>query len=108
MFGSESQLHFTVWAHCSYEQSRDNIKDQPLGASVRWILFAAALAALTGCVSNEEIAAADHKTCSFEYGAKPGSDAYVACRMHQQGIHAAQEAQRAEALRNIGKGMQTG
>jgi hypothetical protein len=41
------------------------------------------LLALTGCTTAEQRAARDDQICQ-SYGAVPGSDAYVACRMQQQ------------------------
>ena len=40
---------------------------------------------LLACQTPEEIAAADNSQCR-SYGAKPGSDAYVNCRVAQQKI----------------------
>ena len=40
---------------------------------------------LCACQTPEEIAAADDARCR-NYGAKPGSDAYISCRVSQQKI----------------------
>lgn len=40
---------------------------------------------LAGCASPERLAARDDATCQG-YGAKPGSDVYIACRMKQDEI----------------------
>jgi hypothetical protein len=37
-----------------------------------------------GCASRAEVAAGDDALCQ-SYGAQPGSDAYVQCRMEQDG-----------------------
>lgn len=53
-----------------------------LGRRALLALVAAAAAACAGCASHAEIADADDSRCR-SYGAAPGSDAYVQCRMTQ-------------------------
>lgn len=48
-------------------------------------IAALALLALTGCASQQQIAANDDATCQ-SYGAVPGSNAYIQCRMQRDGI----------------------
>ena len=55
----------------------------PWEATMRTVLVVAALGlALAGCRTTEEVAAADDATCRG-YGAQPGTDLYVQCRMMQ-------------------------
>jgi hypothetical protein len=59
-----------------------------------------ALVALSGCKTTEQLnadlAANDDATCRG-YGAKPGTDIYVQCRMGQDGTRAAQVAAAAQS-----------
>lgn len=55
---------------------------------------------LSGCASQQQIAAADDSTCR-SYGAEPGSDAYVHCRMMKD----QQRQDKAQALLNAGSAM---
>ena len=68
-----------------------------------WMVLALALA---GCASSEERkakwAAEDDSTCQ-SYGAKPGTDAYVQCRMVQQ---ARRDEMIQGSARSVGAGMQ--
>lgn len=57
---------------------------------------------LGACASPQEIAAADDTTCQ-SFGAKPGTDVYVQCRMQQQAHRDAQQAQRDAARRDVGE-----
>lgn len=53
---------------------------------------------LAGCASRQEIAADDDATCR-SYGAAPGSQAYIQCRMQRDGIRQqGAEARRAAIL----------
>lgn len=53
---------------------------------------------LAGCASRQEIAADDDATCQ-SYGAQPGSNAYVECRMRRDNIRQqGAEARRAAIL----------
>jgi len=61
--------------------------------------------ALAGCAAGptpKQIAAADDATCR-SYGTTPGTDNYLACRMHLNQLHLTAdiaEAQRSQALAN--------
>lgn len=53
---------------------------------------------LTGCASRQEIAMDDDATCQ-SYGAAPGTQAYIQCRMQRDGIRQqGAEARRAAIL----------
>ncbi|WP_331372872.1 hypothetical protein [Sinorhizobium chiapasense] len=53
------------------------------------ILFTLIAAGLSGCMTATERAARDDAECQ-SYGARPGSDAYVNCRVAQGSIRAQQ------------------
>ena len=59
---------------------------------MKWTITVAALGAaiaLSGCMTAEQRASLDDQTCRG-YGAKPGSDVYVQCRMAQDQTRAAE------------------
>jgi hypothetical protein len=57
------------------------------------------LAGLAGCqtMSAEELAYADDQECQ-SYGTKPGTSAYVECRMALRDIHAGEEERRRRGM----------
>lgn len=60
---------------------------------MRFLLIFPIFLCLAGCgPSRGELAKLDHDTC-LSYGAKPGSDAYVQCRVMRDSQHAAQDRQ---------------
>jgi hypothetical protein len=60
----------------------------------------ALLVTLGGCATQQQISAADDNVCR-PYGAQPGSEAYVQCRMMKEQQH--QDA--AQSLLNAGSAM---
>ncbi|MCJ2085502.1 hypothetical protein MKK88_05770 [Methylobacterium sp. E-005] len=68
---------------------------------MRIVIVAAALLALTGCKSTEQRAAEADDFCR-SIGARPGSDAYVQCRLAQQ---QRQDAERARKRAAINEGL---
>ena len=63
------------------------------------VLIACGVAALmlSGCVTDEELAAQDDNTC-HSYGAPTGSNAYFECRMIKDQQHAEQRERAMERL----------
>ncbi len=51
-----------------------------------FIVLALVTALISGCASRQDIAQRDDEHCR-SYGALPGSDAYVQCRLAQDDIH---------------------
>jgi hypothetical protein len=56
---------------------------------------------LAACATAEQRAATDDKTCQ-SYGAKPGTDAYVQCRMFQQARRDQADSDLGDRLRAAG------
>jgi hypothetical protein len=73
---------------------------------MRMLVPLALVFALAGCVSREEIAAADSNDCA-SYGAQPGSQAYFQCRMMKDQQHNADAARRQAAVQSALSDMQT-
>jgi hypothetical protein len=57
------------------------------------------LLGLAGCATPQQISARDDQVCQ-SYGASPGSDAYVACRMQQQRLRVQADQEAAAAVYN--------
>ena len=53
--------------------------------------------AIAGCASPEQIAARHDQTCR-EWGARPGTEAYLRCRAHQQSRDDAKNAAIGDAI----------
>jgi hypothetical protein len=52
---------------------------------------------LSACASHEQLAAADDALCRG-YGATPGSDAYIQCRMQQDSTRRAERQRAIESM----------
>lgn len=71
---------------------------------MRWAVIGLSALALVGCKSTQQIAAEDNQTC-VEMGAKPGSDAYVACRLQMRQEAIARRQRIADALDGAAEGI---
>ncbi|MEP0150015.1 hypothetical protein [Roseibium sp.] len=69
------------------------------------VLALAALPAIAACQTPEQMAAADDQTCR-SYGANPGSDAYMACRLQQQRLRADEDLRFRQGMAALGQQMQ--
>jgi len=61
------------------------------------IIFILTACALAGCASRQEIATDDDATCR-SYGAEPGSQAYIQCRMQRDALRQQDRTARAAAI----------
>lgn len=60
---------------------------------IKTVIIIVGCAVLAGCApSREQLAKQDDASC-LSYGARPGSDAYVQCRVMKDQQHAAQDRQ---------------
>src|SRR5688572_29348513 len=76
--------------------------------SMRFLILVSLSLGLAGCVSDgSQWASTDDQTCQG-YGAKPGSDIYVQCRMSIQDQRRAAADQMGAALMGIGGAMMAG
>ena len=72
---------------------------------MRYLVLAGLCLALLGCVSAEQQAIADNQTC-LDYGAQPGTDGYLQCRLLVAQMRAAEEQRQAAARATLGAGLQ--